>query len=172
VWELSVIDDCNTDGEVGNKECERLSGVVCNPTSTAIAVQLVSEVWYLGNCHTRIRFMSSERKTLKVYFHARVTRIRQLVTFGELSNNVDTTGTGSMRVHVTCELERDSPKVNMWACLMHKLLEPFFSSEKTVTGRSYLDMLELYALPQFPPQTISSNNMGPRCIPAIMLGIT
>jgi hypothetical protein len=31
VWELSVIDDCNTDGEVGNKECERLSGVVCNP---------------------------------------------------------------------------------------------------------------------------------------------
>jgi hypothetical protein len=41
VWELSVIDDCNTDGEVGNKECERLSGVVCNPTSTAIAVQYV-----------------------------------------------------------------------------------------------------------------------------------
>jgi hypothetical protein len=36
VWELSVIDDCNTDGEVGNKECERLSGVVCNPTSTDI----------------------------------------------------------------------------------------------------------------------------------------
>jgi hypothetical protein len=31
VWELSVIDDCNTDGEVGNKECEKLSGLVCNP---------------------------------------------------------------------------------------------------------------------------------------------
>jgi hypothetical protein len=31
VWELSVIDDCNTDGEVGSKECKRLSGVVCNP---------------------------------------------------------------------------------------------------------------------------------------------
>jgi hypothetical protein len=39
VWELSVIDDCNMDGEVGNKEYERLSGVVCNSTSTAIAVQ-------------------------------------------------------------------------------------------------------------------------------------
>jgi hypothetical protein len=39
VWELSVIDDCNTDSEVGNKECLGLSGVVCNPTSTAIAVQ-------------------------------------------------------------------------------------------------------------------------------------
>jgi hypothetical protein len=43
VWELSVIDDCTTDGEVGNKECERLSGVVCNPTSTAITVQYQQE---------------------------------------------------------------------------------------------------------------------------------
>jgi hypothetical protein len=40
--------------------------------------------------------MSSERKTL--FFHARLTRMRQLVTFGELSNDVDTTGTGSVRV--------------------------------------------------------------------------
>jgi hypothetical protein len=50
------------------------------------------------NCHTRIRFMSSERKALKVFFLAQFTRMRQLVTFGELSNDVDTTGTGSMRV--------------------------------------------------------------------------
>jgi hypothetical protein len=43
---------------------------------------------------------------------------------------------------------------DLWACLMHdKLIGRFFFSEKTVTGRSYLDMLELYALPQFPPQT-------------------
>jgi hypothetical protein len=41
--------------------------------------------------------MSSERKTLKVFFHAPLTHMRQLVTFGELSN-VDTRGTGSMRV--------------------------------------------------------------------------
>jgi hypothetical protein len=33
--------DCSTDGVVGNKECEILSGVVCNPTSTAITVQYV-----------------------------------------------------------------------------------------------------------------------------------
>jgi hypothetical protein len=26
---------------------------------------------------------------------------------------------GSQNPHVTCELERDSPKVNMWADLMH-----------------------------------------------------
>jgi hypothetical protein len=31
MWELPVTDDCNTDSKVGNKECERLSGVVCNP---------------------------------------------------------------------------------------------------------------------------------------------
>jgi hypothetical protein len=44
------------------------------------------------NCHTRIRFMSSERKTLKVFFRARLMRMRQLITFGELRNSVDTTG--------------------------------------------------------------------------------
>jgi hypothetical protein len=37
-------------------------------------------------------------KTLKVYFHARHTRMCQLVTFGELSSDVDTTGAGSFRV--------------------------------------------------------------------------
>jgi hypothetical protein len=38
---------------------------------------------------------------------------------------------------------------------MHdKLIGPFFFLEKTVTAHSYLDMLELYALPQLPPQTI------------------
>jgi hypothetical protein len=42
--------------------------------------------------------MSLERKTLKVCFHAQLTRLRQLVTFGELSNDVDITGTGSVRV--------------------------------------------------------------------------
>jgi hypothetical protein len=42
--------------------------------------------------------MSPERRTLKVFFHVRLTRMRQLVTFGELSNDVDITGTGSMRV--------------------------------------------------------------------------
>jgi hypothetical protein len=40
----------------------------------------------------------SERKTLKVFFLARLTCMHQLVTFGELSNDVDTTGTGSMLV--------------------------------------------------------------------------
>jgi hypothetical protein len=38
---------------------------------------------------------------------------------------------------------------------MHdKLIGLFFFLEKTVTGRLYLDMLELYALAQLLPQTI------------------
>jgi hypothetical protein len=46
----------------------------------------------------RFRFMSSERKNRKVVSHAQLTRMRQLVTFGKVSNDVDTTGTGSKRV--------------------------------------------------------------------------
>jgi hypothetical protein len=42
--------------------------------------------------------MSSERNTLKSFFHAWLMRMRQLVTFGELSNDVDATGTSSMSV--------------------------------------------------------------------------
>jgi hypothetical protein len=42
--------------------------------------------------------MSSERKALKVFFYALLSRMRKLVTFGELGNHVDTKGTGSMRV--------------------------------------------------------------------------
>jgi hypothetical protein len=62
---------------------------------------------------------------------------------------------GSQNPHVTRELTRGSPKVNISAGLMHnKLTGPFFFSEKTVTGHSYLDMLELYVLPQLLLQTI------------------
>jgi hypothetical protein len=54
---------------------------------------------------------------------------------------------GAVKIH--------SPKVNMWVGLLHdKLVGPFFVSEKTVTGCLYMDMLELYALPQLSPQTI------------------
>ncbi|PNF20044.1 hypothetical protein B7P43_G05812 [Cryptotermes secundus] len=48
-----------------------------------------------------------------------------------------------------------NPKVNVWADLMHdKLTGLFFFSENTVTLRSYLDMLKLYARPQLPAQII------------------
>jgi hypothetical protein len=51
--------------------------------------------------------------------------------------------------------------VKAWAGLIHKLIGLFFFSEKTVTGRSYFDMLELYALPQLPPQTILQQDGAP-----------
>jgi hypothetical protein len=55
---------------------------------------------------------------------------------------------------------------------MHdKLTGSFFISEKTLTGRSYLDMLELKALSKLPPQTILQQE-GRRHISATMLGIT
>jgi hypothetical protein len=45
---------------------------------------------------------------------------------------------------------------------MHdKPIGPFFFSEKTVTRRSYLDMLELYVLPQLTPQTIFQQDEVP-----------
>jgi hypothetical protein len=62
---------------------------------------------------------------------------------------------GSQNPHVTCELERGSPKVNVWDDLMNdKLIGPFLFLEKTVTRCPYLDIPDLYALPQLPPQTI------------------
>jgi hypothetical protein len=61
---------------------------------------------------------------------------------------------GTQNPHVTRELERGSPKVNVWVSLMPKLIGTFFFSIKTVTGHFYLDMLEPHALPQLPPQTI------------------
>jgi hypothetical protein len=69
---------------------------------------------------------------------------------------------GSQNPRVTFEFERGSPKVNVWAGLMHdKLIGPFFFSEKSVSGRSYLDILELYALPQLPSKTILQQDGTP-----------
>jgi hypothetical protein len=55
---------------------------------------------------------------------------------------------------------------------MHdKMIGPFLFPEKIMTGRSYLDMLELYALPQLQTK-VSSNKMGHRHISATKLGTT
>ncbi|KAJ4448502.1 hypothetical protein ANN_10518 [Periplaneta americana] len=51
--------------------------------------------------------------------------------------------------HRIIEHERDSPKVNVFCALsQRKLYEPFFFIEATVTGHSYLDMLEQWLVPQ------------------------
>jgi hypothetical protein len=51
--------------------------------------------------------------------------------------------------HDFVEHERDSPKVNVWCALTRdRVIGPYFFAERTVTSHSYLDMLELFAVPQ------------------------
>ena len=51
--------------------------------------------------------------------------------------------------HELVEYERDSPKVNVFcAMLSRKLYGPFFFTEKTVTGHTYLDMIQQWLFPQ------------------------
>jgi hypothetical protein len=59
---------------------------------------------------------------------------------------------GSKNPHQVIECERDTPKLNAWLGL-HKngVISPFFFMESTVTGHSYLDMLENFAVPHIPP---------------------
>jgi hypothetical protein len=103
----------------------------------------------------------------QVYFFAETT----FHVFG-IVNRCNCRIFDSQNPHVTCELERGSPKGNVWDSLMYdKLMGPLFFSEKTATERSYLDGLELYALPYLPPQTILQQ-MGQHHISATMLGIT
>jgi hypothetical protein len=50
----------------------------------------------------------------------------------------------TVMVHV-----RDSLKVNIWCeVTCNMMIRPFLLAQKTVTGNSYLDMLQLYTVPQ------------------------
>ena len=56
---------------------------------------------------------------------------------------------GSQNPHATQEHVRDSPKLNVWCGLSHnEVIGPFFFAEKTVNGKTYLDMLEQFFFPQ------------------------
>ena len=56
---------------------------------------------------------------------------------------------GSQNPHETFELERDSPKLNVWCGIMHdKIICPFFFAEKLITAQIYLDLLTEYVSPQ------------------------
>ncbi|GBN11174.1 hypothetical protein AVEN_184729-1 [Araneus ventricosus] len=56
---------------------------------------------------------------------------------------------GSENPHVSAQLQRDSPNVNVWCCLMHnKVIGPFFLAEKSITANDYLDLLRLFIAPQ------------------------
>ena len=69
---------------------------------------------------------------------------------------------GSENPSVVFQHERDSPKVNVWCGLMKdRVIGPFFFAEPTVTARTYLDMLELYVVPQLPAGTIYQQDGAP-----------
>ena len=54
---------------------------------------------------------------------------------------------GSENPHVTREMERDSPKVNVWCGLLHnRIIGTFFFGEKSITAPIYLVLLQLYVI--------------------------
>lgn len=56
---------------------------------------------------------------------------------------------GTEQPHQIVQHERDSPKVNVFCAISrNKVYGPFFFAENTVTGITYLDMLENYLFPQ------------------------
>jgi len=56
---------------------------------------------------------------------------------------------GTEQPHAQIERQRDSPKINVFRAVSHeKVHGPFFFTEATVTGNSFLDMLENWLLPQ------------------------
>ena len=64
---------------------------------------------------------------------------------------------GSEHPHEIRELERDSPKVNVWCGLMcTRVIGPFFFHEKTITAHVYLDLLT----ENVAPQLIDSNQLS------------
>ena len=72
---------------------------------------------------------------------------------------------GSENPHDTCELEWDSPKLNVWCGIMHdKIIGPLFFAEKSITAQMYLDVLTEYVSPQleqYQPQVIFQHNGAP-----------
>ena len=63
------------------------------------------------------------------------------------------------------EIERDSPKVNVWCgFLCSKVIGPFFFKEKTITADIYLDILTEYVTPQleeFQPHVFQQDEAPP-----------
>ncbi|KAJ4430952.1 hypothetical protein ANN_19545 [Periplaneta americana] len=69
---------------------------------------------------------------------------------------------GSENPHVVRELERDSPKINVWCGLTHEIvIGPLFFVENTMNGNVYLDMLQNYAIPQIPQEYVFQQDGAP-----------
>jgi hypothetical protein len=56
---------------------------------------------------------------------------------------------GDLKTHMPVEHQRDSSKVNVFCAISsQKVYSPFFFAEETVTGMTYLDILQLWLMPQ------------------------
>ncbi|GBM49557.1 hypothetical protein AVEN_1888-1 [Araneus ventricosus] len=75
---------------------------------------------------------------------------------------------GSENPHEVQEVERNSPKINVWCALSHDtVIGPFFFAETSVTANIYLDMLQIYAIPQMQhlqPSDIFQQDAGERML--------
>ncbi|KAJ4430294.1 hypothetical protein ANN_22507 [Periplaneta americana] len=69
---------------------------------------------------------------------------------------------GSEKPRAIMEHQRDTENVNVWIGLMHNaIIGLFFFLEKTVTGHSYLDMLENFVVLQIPLGSTFQQNCAP-----------
>jgi hypothetical protein len=72
---------------------------------------------------------------------------------------------GTENPHATMEHVHDSPKVNVFCAISScKVSGPFFLVEPTVTGINWLDMLQLWLMPQLQEgsKDLFSNKTDPR----------
>ncbi|PSN47677.1 hypothetical protein C0J52_18682 [Blattella germanica] len=66
---------------------------------------------------------------------------------------------------------RDSPKINVFCAVSHtKVYGPFFFSEQTVNGARYLDMLQIWLMPQLNEQQVNLDDLK-QCIRQAMASI-
>jgi hypothetical protein len=83
-------------------------------------------------------FLEKVQFSVEVTFHVSIAVNRRNVRIWESENP---------RAHV--EHQRDSPKVNVFCAFSsQKVYGPFFFAEETVTGMTYLDMLQLWLMPR------------------------
>ena len=119
-----------------------------------------------GNKSRRKEFAMLDRLDLDPRFLKRVCFGDEL-TFhvSALLNRHNLKIRGSENPHDTCELERDSPKLNVWCEIMHDIIiGPFFFVEKSITDKIYLNLLAEYMSPrleQYQPQVIFKQEGAP-----------
>jgi hypothetical protein len=71
---------------------------------------------------------------------------------------------GSENTHAYVEHQLDSPKVNVFCAISsQKVYSPFFFAEETITGMTYLGMLQLWLMPQLQniPTLIFQQDVSP-----------